>query len=333
MNGKKRKSTKKKKFFILIACYLAIFVITSALTLATLSWFSGSTWSSNTVYMGGPVYIKFTDNAENETSGTNKLVLKLPEGWDRLYPGMNIQIEAKAVIQGAKFENKKDNGDELIVYTTGAILRAKVMLTVTDPMGYSNLNPHPSTEEGYADKNDIIADVYKWVWPQLQIAANTNSGENKGSWIYDQDSPEDEKFFYFTKNTQSASHTQTGSFELQDLGGTEQNVSVGFLNNAIITMPGEPLTNKHAECKLTFTIVFHALQAFLPYESDEIGSDKSQYDTSFTTGTLVTKSDEGTPKPLTIGNSRDYFAEAFSTLYPDQSGNGGNQPGGDDPIL
>ena len=159
MNGKKRKSTKKKKFFILIACYLAIFVITSALTLATLSWFSGSTWSSNTVYMGGPVYIKFTDNAENETSGTNKLVLNLPEGWDRLYPGMNIQIEAKAVIQGAKFENKKDNGDELIVYTTGAILRAKVMLTVTDPMGYSNLNPHPSTEEGYSDKNDIIADV------------------------------------------------------------------------------------------------------------------------------------------------------------------------------
>ena len=321
MNEKKRKLTKKKKkFFILIACYIAIFVVTSALTLATLSWFSGSTWSSNTVFMGGPVYIKFTNNNEDLTSGHEKLVLKLPEGWNFLYPGMNIQLEAKAVLQGAKFENKKDNGDEIIVYTTGAILRAKVMLTVTDPLGQTN--------------SDIAQDVYNWIWPQLTSPQHIGTNEDKGTWIYDTNSPEDEKFFYFTKNTQSATHSSSGAYELQDLGGTDKNVAVGFLNKAIITMPGEPITNLHAECKLTFTIVFQALQAFLPYQVNDIGTEKNLYDSSATAGTLVTKSDEGTPKPLTIGNSRDYFTEAFSALYPGQSSGGNsNQTGGGNPIL
>ena len=93
------------------------------------------------------------------------------------------------------------------------------------------------------------------------------------------------------------------------------NVSVGFLDNAVITLSGKELTNIHADCELQFTIVFHALQAFLPYENEDIGSPYLG-DTTDRSPTVIF-SDVGMPKPLTIENSRDYFKEAFSSIYDD----------------
>ena len=80
-----------------------------------------------------------------------------------------------------------------------------------------------------------------------------------------------------------------------------------------MTLSGKELTNVHAECVITFTIVFHGLQAFLPYTNDDIGTNY-QGDTTGRSP-LVLLSDVGDPKPLTVENSRGYFREAFSDIY------------------
>ena len=88
---------------------------------------------------------------------------------------------------------------------------------------------------------------------------------------------------------------------------------VGFLNDAVITLDGLGFVNEHADCKVEFTIVFHALQAFLPYEDKDLNQEY-QGDTT-NRENFVTYADLGTPKPLTIANSRDPFARAFGELY------------------
>ncbi|MDY5677001.1 MAG: hypothetical protein SPK63_04350, partial [Eubacteriales bacterium] len=57
----KKKKAKKglKKRIGLIAIGGLSLVLTICLSVgATLAWFAGSTWSSNQLYMGGPVYVE-----------------------------------------------------------------------------------------------------------------------------------------------------------------------------------------------------------------------------------------------------------------------------------
>ena len=83
---KKKLNKKKKKFFIILSCYIATFIITSFVTVSTLAWFTGSEWQDEAVYMGGPVYIYFSDNTEtNITSGAGTLVSHLPAHWHKIY--------------------------------------------------------------------------------------------------------------------------------------------------------------------------------------------------------------------------------------------------------
>ena len=99
MKKKKKKITRrKKKFFIILACYVATFVITAVVTLSTLAWFNGSTHAENVLYMGGPVYIHFADNELNPKRGEGALEINMPETWTQLYPGMNIEFEARAIL-------------------------------------------------------------------------------------------------------------------------------------------------------------------------------------------------------------------------------------------
>lgn len=312
---KKKVSKNKKKFFIILSCYVVVFLITCIVTASTLAWFSSSTWSTNTVYLGGPVYIYFSDSSGvKETSKENNLTLETPPGWDYLYPGMNVHIGARAVVQGAKFENIKENGDTTYVYTTGAILRARISVTVTDPYG-STTSP-------------VTQDIYRNLWAQIKDKALTlNDDRNEGVWVMDDDydykthtiisdeSPDsgidEDHFFYYVSKNQN--YEDSGKYSLVTVGGTENNVSVGFLDDAVLTLSGKQLTNDHADCILTFKIIFHALQAFLPYTNADLGTPY-QGDTT-NRSPYVIFSDLGTPKPVTIENSRIYFKESFQAIY------------------
>lgn len=68
--------------------------------------------------------------------------------------------------------------------------------------------------------------------------------------------------------------------------------------NGTFALPGDALTNVFANAKLSFTVSFQALQAFLPYTQD---IDNMDY-----TNPLL-----GTGKPLTIENAIPIFNEAF----------------------
>jgi hypothetical protein len=95
---------------------------------------------------------------------------------------------------------------------------------------------------------------------------------------------------------------------LHEVGGQPYNVAVDLLNEAVIQFPGMELTNEHADCSITFTIVFEAVQAYFPYEQEEVGVALYQGDT---TGRdiYVTQDDVGLGKPLTLENSRKLFEE------------------------
>ena len=309
MKKKRKKITKgKKKFFIIASCYFAVFLVTFLTTLSTLSWYSSSTWSTKELFMGGPVYIDFTNkDGSKVTSGKDEMVLTLPPNWDKLYPGMNIHLEASCTVQGAKWEKPKNNGDTVTVVTTGAILRAKVMVTVTDPKG----NIYPGTAENPEDLA-IAKSLYNNIWPQLQYRA-TNKTDSVGKWIYDTQNNDDlnENYFYYISKDSSA---PLNNSPLVEVGGVEEDVLIDFLSDTIITLDGLGFINDHADCKIEFTIVFHALQAFLPYEEKDLGTPYQGNTTD--RENIVTTDDLGLPKPLTIGNAREPFARAFSAIYP-----------------
>ena len=314
MMKKKRKiSKKKKKFFIILACYIATFVITAVVTLSTLAWFNGSTHASNVLYMGGPVYIHFSnDSGKIPSSGSEALVVNMPNDWTRLFPGMNIEFEASAVIEGASWQKEVPVDKTVTIVTTGAILRARVMMTITDKTG-TIIYPQSSNQVPLSEQESVAKDIYDWIWPQLQATAIADTSE-EGMWVYDNISPfPEDNYFYYVAKGQDPEDDE--DHNLLQVGGVDTNVSVGFLNKAVVTLPGVPLTNLHAECRIKFTVVFHALQAFLPYEADEVGVATYLGDNS---GRKVTYDDVGLPKPLTIKNSRSYYAESFAPLYPGQ---------------
>lgn len=255
--------------------------------------------------MGGPVYLYFSDDSGvQQTSGENKLVTETPEDWDYLYPGMNIHFEAKAVLQGHKWINEKPSGEEVEVITTGAILRARIMLEVFEPDGSTNTS--------------ITRDIYSWIWPQLKAKATADKTTNTGMWVFDEIdevTPENNYFYYVN---QDQTYANSGDYYLTEIGGVETNEAVGFLNNAVITLPGVTLTNEHADCRIKFTIVFHGLQGFIPYEEEDLGTPYLG-DISNGRPNVVVENDLGMPKPLTVENSRRVFEEAFSALYPGEA--------------
>lgn len=312
MKKNRKKNTKKrKKFFIILSCYIAVFVITCLATTSTLAWFSGSTFSKGTVYLGGPVYLYFGDSEGNKTSQEDQLTLIAPPGWQKLYPGMNIQFKARAILQGtSKVDVVDETGVETTIYATGAILRARIMIEVLPP---ENAN---YDEETIAR---ITQGLYDNVWVQMKAKAvsNTDSG-NKGVWIFDKDynytetGLEEDHFFYYVMPNQTGI-TNSGKYTLIEVGGSNLDDSVGFLDNAVITLSGIRFENEHAECKIKFTIIFHALQAYLPILPSEV----NQAYPGDTSGRIIQNYEVGDPKPLTVENSRLYFSQAFDDIYGD----------------
>lgn len=299
---KKKLNKRKKKFFIILSCYIATFLITSLVTVSTLSWFTGSTWQDEALYMGGPVYIYFSDNTEtNITSGAGQLVSHLPANWDKVYPGMNIIFEAKAVFQGHTFDNTTTTGENWQQYTSTGVLRAKMKIEVSDPI---------------TGENSLIAqEIYNWIWPQLRDYARSDE-TTTGQWVFDEldlSNQENNYFYFVAKNQASVANYQ--KLLLKEVGGNSNNEAVDFLKDAVIQFPGMELTNIHADCDITFTIIFEALQAFFPYEAEEVGVALYQGDTTGRS-IYVTWDDVGLGKPLTLENSRKLFNESLNSATP-----------------
>lgn len=308
MSKKRRKKlTRKKKFLIIASIYIAVFVLTFVITTTTLAWFHGSTWQSNDIYMGGPVYLYFSDaEGVEKTSGANQLVTELPPGYNRLYPGMNLHFEASCVVEGHAFEHTRENGEELIIYTTGAVLRARIDVDVFDADG----------NEG----TQVAQDLYDEIWTQLKTKAASSDSDTVGKWIYDprpvEEHPtEEDNYFYYIEREQT--HATPGEYLLQEVGGDEENVVVKFLSNIVITLNGVYFTNAHADCSVRFTVIFEGLQAYFPYQAADVGTPW-QNDNS---GRLVTYADVGLSKPLTINNGRPLFEEALVFMYEDMNTN------------
>ena len=61
----KKKSKRLKKRIGIIAVGGLSFVLTICLSVgATLAWFAGSSWASNDLYMGGPVYVEMAGRGQ-----------------------------------------------------------------------------------------------------------------------------------------------------------------------------------------------------------------------------------------------------------------------------
>lgn len=298
---KKKLNKKKKKFFIILSCYIATFLITSIVTVSTLAWFSGSDWQDNALYMGGPVYIYFSDNTEtNITSGAGTLVSHLPATWEKIYPGMNIIFEARAVFQGHTFDNTTTSGEDWYQYTSSGVLRARIMISVYDPRT--------------GGTSEVAQDIYDWLWPQFRDSAMEDETAT-GYWIFDEINmnKQENNYFYYVSKNQTPGETDKNKLLLHEVGGQEYNVAVSFLDEAVIQFPGIELTNAHAECDITFTIIFEAIQAYFPYEQAEVGVELFQGNT---TGRdiYVTQDDVGLGKPLTVGNSKKLFNESTQSI-------------------
>lgn len=299
--GKKIKSKKKKKFFIFLSCYIALFLATSITTSVTLAWFHSSTWQTEDMYLGGPVYITFSDNEQNFTSGANQLTTETPENWSKLYPGMNIKFEASCMLEGHKWDHTlPGEGGGVTVYTTGAVLRARIMLEVTDPDGNTD--------------SSISQAVYNNIFSQLKHKATTDETLG-GKWIFHvtDEALIENNFFYYVEKDQT--HANTGDYTLLEIGGTEEDTYVDFLRNTVITV-SPAFDNTYADCTIKFTIIFHAVQAFFPYTMEDVNNESIyQNDDS---GRKVLPSDVGTEKPRTVENSIKMYKESLEDHYTNE---------------
>lgn len=290
--NKKKAFRKKQMFFIIVTAYITIFMITIGITL---SWFGGSTWQDKALYMGGPVYMDFVNNNGQKTSGTGALVMDLPENWTELYPGMNLNIEASALLIGTQWEHI-DGENQTIVKSTQSILRTRILVESRDPEG------------NVTELSKTIAQ------PILSALQEYSEGEvltgNTGKWLLDES--DGKGYFYYVASDFDG--TDLGKALMEVSGKESEDAVVHFLENATVTLPWA-LENDCSGYTLKITIVFQALQAFIPYLDSDVGV------TQYHDGTrLVQESDRGTARPLLVNTAKPIFESAFSELYDDGDG-------------
>ncbi|MBQ9792073.1 MAG: hypothetical protein IJW28_05810 [Clostridia bacterium] len=290
--NKKKAFRKKQMFFIIVTAYITIFMITIGITL---SWFGGSTWQDKALYMGGPVYMDFVNNAGNKTSGAGALVMDLPENWTELYPGMNVNIEASALLIGTQWEHI-DGENQTVVKSTQSILRTRIMVESKDP-------------------NGNVTELSKSIsQPILNALQEYNDGTvltgNTGKWMLD--TSDDDGYFYYIASDFEGTDVNTALMEVS--GKESEDAVVHFLEDATVTLPWV-LENNCAGYTLKITVVFQALQAFIPYLSSDVGVTMHH-----SGNRLVQESDRGMARPLYVSTAKPVFKSAFSELYDDGNG-------------
>lgn len=131
---KKKKSKRLKRRIGLIAIGGMSLVLTVCLSVgATLAWFAGSTWASNDLYMGGPVYVEMTGRGHaGTTTGTGANEGKWVGGDGKL------DIVASARSTGtAKSGINKDKQDITGYDTTDVLLPGQKLLIYSQARVFS----------------------------------------------------------------------------------------------------------------------------------------------------------------------------------------------------
>lgn len=167
---KKRKKSKRLKRRIgLIAVGGLSFVLTICLSVgATLAWFAGSTWASNDLYMGGPVYVEMAGRGENSyETGTDNDKLK-----DAKWKGGagTLDIIASSRSTGTVDTNPDKTvdsskillpGQKLLIYSQARVYSTLETTTVDDgsymsnSSGANNSNTNDGTAKYYEGKGRV----------------------------------------------------------------------------------------------------------------------------------------------------------------------------------
>ena len=151
---KRKKSRRMKRRIGLIAVGGLSFVLTICLSVgATLAWFAGSTWASNDLYMGGPVYVEMAGRGENgytADTGSNDANLA-----DAVWKGGSGSLDIKASARDtgtADGQNANNNillpGQKLLVYS-----QARVYSTLQESTVEAGASPNQSSG---ADNSNTI---------------------------------------------------------------------------------------------------------------------------------------------------------------------------------
>ena len=169
---KKRKKSKRLKRRIgLIAVGGLSFVLTICLSVgATLAWFAGSTWASNDLYMGGPVYVEMAGRGQNGyTTGTDGGVGNKYATWEGGSGTLDIAASARTTGTAA---GQNDGsillpGQKLLIYSQARVYSTLQTSTVQD-------GSYDSMSSG-ADNSNTSNGQYKYYDGQGRVQTTTTS--------------------------------------------------------------------------------------------------------------------------------------------------------------
>lgn len=135
---KKKKSKRLKKRIGLIAVGGLSLVLTICLSVgATLAWFAGSTWSSQSLYMGGPVYVEMAGRGTAD-NGTNLGNAKWIGG------SGSLDIQASTRDRGTATSNSADTtkvllpGQKYEIYSQARVFSTAYVNSTADGANLSN---------------------------------------------------------------------------------------------------------------------------------------------------------------------------------------------------
>jgi len=154
---KKRKKSKrlKKRIGLVVIGGLSL-VLTVCLSVgATLAWFAGSTWASNDMYMGGPVYVEMAGRGHAETSGA------LPDNAEKnaVWQGGAGTLDIVASQRSTGTVGGGDNillpGQKLLIYSQARVFSTLATTTI-------NNGQYPDNSSGSDNSN--VSDGTAWYY-------------------------------------------------------------------------------------------------------------------------------------------------------------------------
>ncbi|MGN0961579.1 MAG: hypothetical protein ACI4PF_05220 [Christensenellales bacterium] len=147
---KKKKSKSLKRRIGLIAVGGLSLVLTVCLSVgATLAWFAGSTWASNDLYMGGPVYVEMAGRgASGSTAGDGSATAKWVGGDGKL------DIVASARTTGTAPTGVQSDGSNKTGYdTTDVLLPGQKLLIYSQARVFSTAYYDNLSDGSYNSQN------------------------------------------------------------------------------------------------------------------------------------------------------------------------------------
>ena len=156
---KRRKSKRLRRRIGLVAIGGLSLVLTVCLSVgATLAWFAGSTWASNDMYMGGPVYVEMA--GRGHASGTTTGDGENTASWEGGNGTLDIKASGRSSGTADTATNKTNillPGQKLLIYSQARVFSTAYTSSVdtnTTPNQSSGANTtNTSSENGKAEYN------------------------------------------------------------------------------------------------------------------------------------------------------------------------------------